>query len=333
MPNGRGMRERTRSVVASAAVALLASLCCGHASAQTYPTKPIRMIVPWPAGGGTDIVARTVAQRMSEALPHQVLVDNRPGAAAIIGTELAAKAAPDGYTLLMGNLGPNAANQSLYRKLPYDCVRDFAPVSHVASAPYIAVVHPSVPARTVAELIALARSRPGKINFGSGGIGSPPHLAAELFASMAKIRMEHIPYKGGAAHTAALVGGEVDLTLNSPLEVLPHVRSKRLRALGVGTSKRIALAPEIPTIAESGLPGYEFAVWWGVLSPANTPSDIVSRVHAEVVKALQAPNVRERLNGQGAVIIASTPGEFAKFIQSEVQKWARVVKEAGIPVQ
>ena len=321
------------AVLARGTCALAAAFAMAHATAQDYPAKPVRMIVPWPAGGGTDIVARTVAQKMSEGFAQQVVIDNRPGAAAIIGTELAAKSAPDGYTLLMGNLGPNAANQSLYRKLPYDCIKDFAPVSHVASAPYIAVVHPSVPARSVKDFIALARARPGKINFGSGGIGSPPHLAAELFASMAKIKMEHIPYKGGAAHTAALVGGEVDLTLNSPLEVLPHVRSGRLRAIGVGTTKRFALAPQIPTIAESGLSGYEFAVWWGVFAPANTPAGIVSRVHQAAVKALQAPSVRERLSSQGAEIVASSPVEFAAFIQREIDKWARVVREAGIPVQ
>ena len=315
------------------ACALAIALVFAHAPAQEYPAKPVRMIVPWPAGGGTDIVARTVGQRLSEGLGQQVVIDNRPGAAAIIGTELAARSAPDGYTLLMGNLGPNAANQSLYRKLPYDCIRDFAPVSHVASAPYIAVVHPSVPARSVKEFIALARARPGKINFGSGGIGSPPHLAAELFRSMARIEMEHIAYKGGAAHTAALVGGEVDLTLNSPLEVLPHVRSGRLRAIGVGTAKRFELAPQIPTIAEAGLPGYQFAVWWGVLAPAGTPAAIVARVHQEVVKALQVPSVRERLSSQGAEIVASSPAEFAAFIKAEVDKWARVVREAAIPVQ
>ena len=319
--------------IARGACALATALVLGPALAQEYPVKPVRMIVPWPAGGGTDIVARVVASRLSEGFGQQVLVDNRPGAAAIIGTEVAAKSAPDGYTLLMGNLGPNAANQSLYRKLPYDCIKDFAPVSHVASAPYIAVVHPSVPARSVKEFIALARARPGKINFGSGGIGSPPHLAAELFRSMARIEMEHIAYKGGAAHTAALVGGEVDLTLNSPLEVLPHVRSGRLRAIGVGTSRRFALAPQIPTIAESGLPGYEFAVWWGVLAPAATPAGIVARVHQEVVKTLQTPSVRERLASQGAEIVASAPSEFAAFIRTEVDKWARVVREAAIPVQ
>jgi len=298
-----------------------------------YPTKPVRLIVPWPAGGGTDIVSRTVGQKMSENMGQQVIVENRPGAAAIIGTDFAAKAAADGYTLLMGNIGPNSANASLYKKLPYDSIRDFAPVSLVASAPYIMVVHPSVPAKSVKEFIALAKSSPGKINFGSGGTGSAPHLAAELLKMMAHINLEHIPYKGGAAHTVALLGGEVDLTLNSPLEVLAHARSGKLRALAVTTEKRSPVAPELPTMAEAGLPGYEFIVWWGVLAPAGTPVDIVSKVYSEVSKALQAQDVQQRFASQGVDVVGSTPEKFAAFIKSEVEKWARVVREAKIPAQ
>ncbi len=298
-----------------------------------YPTKPVRLIVPWPAGGGTDIVSRTVGQKMSENMAQQVIVENRPGAAAIIGTDFAAKAAPDGYTLLMGNIGPNSANASLYKKLPYDSIRDFAPVSLVASAPYIMVVHPSVPAKSVKEFIALARSRPGKINYGSGGTGSAPHLATELLKMMARVNLEHIPYKGGAAHTVALLGGEVDLTLNSPLEVLAHARSGKLRALAVTTTTRSPIAPELPTMAEAGLPGYEFIVWWGVLAPAGTPADIVSKVYSEISRALQAQDVRQRFSSQGVDVVGSTPEKFAAFIKSEVEKWARVVREARIPVQ
>jgi tripartite-type tricarboxylate transporter receptor subunit TctC len=336
------MKRPAQKMVCITAALLVASFFfSGQALSQAtpqvkaggYPTKPVRLIVPWPAGGGTDIVSRTVGQKMSENMGQQVIVENRPGAAAIIGTDFAAKAAPDGYTLLMGNIGPNSANASLYKKLPYDSIRDFAPVSLVASAPYIMVVHPSVPAKSVKEFIALAKSSPGKINFGSGGTGSAPHLAAELLKMMAQINLEHIPYKGGAAHTVALLGGEVDLTLNSPLEVLAHARSGKLRALAVTTEKRSPVAPELPTMAEAGLPGYEFIVWWGVLAPAGTPVDIVSKVYSEVSKALQAQDVQQRFASQGVDVVGSTPEKFAAFIKSEVEKWARVVREAKILAQ
>jgi tripartite-type tricarboxylate transporter receptor subunit TctC len=304
-----------------------------QAVAGAYPTKPIRLIVPWPAGGGTDINARIVAQKMTENIGQQIVVENRPGAAAIIGTDYVAKAAPDGYTLLMGNIGPNSANDSLYKKLPYDSIRDFAPVSLTTAAPYIMVVHPSVPAKSVKEFIALAKASPGKINFGSGGVGSAPHLAAELLAMIAGIKMEHISYKGGAAHTVALLSGEVDLTLNSPLEVLAHAQSGKLRALAVTTVKRSPVAPELPTMAEAGVPGYEFIVWWGVLAPARTPADLVAKVYAEVSKVLQAQDVRKRFSSQGVEVVGSSPEKFANFIKSEVAKWARVVKEAKIQPQ
>lgn len=301
--------------------------------AQAYPLKPIRMIVPWPPGGGTDIVARTLAQKMSENMSQQVFIENKPGAAAIIGTDLVAKAAPDGYTVLMGNLGPNAANAALYKQLPYDVVKDFAPVSLVATAPYIMVVHPSVPAKSVQEFIDLAKKSPGKLNFGTGGIGSPPHLATELFAMLAGVRMEHIPYKGGSAHTTALLGGQVQLTLNSPLEVLPHARAGKLRALAITTSERSAIAPELPTLAEAGVPGYEFLVWWGLLAPPKTPADIVARLHAEATKALRSPDVRERMTRLGANVVGGTPQEFAAYIQSEMDKWKKVALEAKLPQQ
>lgn len=301
--------------------------------AQAYPSKPIRMIVPWPPGGGTDIVARTVAQKMSENMSQQVFIENKPGAAAIIGTDLVAKAEPDGYTVLMGNLGPNAANAALYKQLPYDVVKDFAPVSLVATAPYIMVVHPSVPAKSVQEFIDLAKKSPGKLNFGTGGIGSPPHLATELFAMLAGVRMEHIPYKGGAAHTTALLAGQVQLTLNSPLEVLPHARAGKLRALAITTGKRSDIAPELPTLAEAGVPGYEFLVWWGLLAPAKTPADIVTRLHAEATKALHSPDVRERMTKLGANVVGGTPQEFAAYIQSEMVKWKKVAMEAKLPQQ
>jgi tripartite-type tricarboxylate transporter receptor subunit TctC len=320
--------------------AILAALIAGAAaalpqlaSAQAYPSKPVRMIVPWPPGGGTDIVARTVAHKMSEIMGQQVFIDNRPGAAAIIGTEAASKADPDGYTLLMGNLGPNAANAALYKKLPYDVVRDFVPISLVATAPYIMVVHPSVKANSVKEFIALAKNNPGKLNFGTGGIGSPPHLATELFLMLSGIKMEHIPYKGGAAHTTALVAGQVQLTLNSPLEVLPHARNGRLRALAITTAQRSDIAPELPTLAEAGVPGYEFLVWWGLFAPAGTPGDLAAKLHGHTVAALNAPEVRERLIKLGANVVGSTPEEFGAYIKSEVEKWTKVVQDANLPRQ
>lgn len=313
-----------------AASFVFSSPVLSQAPQGAYPAKPIRLIVPWPAGGGTDINARIVGQKMSENIGQQIVVENRPGAAAIIGTDYVAKAPPDGYTLLMGNIGPNSANDSLYKKLPYNSIRDFAPVSLTTAAPYIMVVHPSVPAKSVKQFIALAKASPGKINFGSGGAGSAPHLATELLSMMAGIKLEHIPYKGGAAHTVALLSGEVDLTLNSPLEVLVHARSGKLRALAVTTVKRSPVAPELPTMAEAGLPGYEFIVWWGLLAPARTPADIVAKIYAEVSKALQARDVRQRFSSQGVDVVGSSPEKFAAFIRSEVAKWARVVKEAKI---
>jgi tripartite-type tricarboxylate transporter receptor subunit TctC len=301
--------------------------------AQPYPTKPVRMIVPWPPGGGTDIVARTLAHKLSENLGQQVVIENKPGAAAIIGTDLAAKSPPDGYTLLMGNLGPNAANAALYKQLPYDVAKDFTPISLVATAPYIMVVHPSVPAKSVREFIDLAKKNPGKLNFGTGGIGSPPHLATELFIMLADVRMEHVPYKGGAAHTTALLGGQVQLTLNSPLEVLPHARSGKLRPLAITTAQRSDIAPELPTLAEAGVPGYEFLVWWGLFGPAGMPQEIVGRLHGETVKALKAPDVRERFAKLGANVVGSSPKEFAAYIAAEVEKWTRVAREAKLPQQ
>ena len=301
--------------------------------AQGYPAKAVRMIVPWPPGGGTDIVARTLAQKMSENMGQQIFIENRPGAAAIIGTDAAAKATPDGYTILMGNLGPNAANAALYKKLPYDVINDFAPITLVANAPYVLAVNPSVPAKSVREFIDLAKKNPGKLNFGTGGIGSPPHLAAELFRLMAGIDMVHVPYKGGSAHTTALIAGEVQMTMNSPLEIFPHVQSGKLRALAISTAERSEIAPELPTLAESGLPGYEFLVWWGLLAPAGTPSEIIEKLHGEAVKALVSADVKDRFTKIGAKGVGDSPKEFAAYIAAERDKWARVAKQGKIPLQ
>ena len=325
------MQVRALSLLLS--LASLSAVLAAEVCAQAYPSRPIRMVVPWPPGGGTDIVARTVAQKIGENIGTQVIIDNRPGAAAIIGTDHVAKSAPDGYTILMGNLGPNAANAAFYKAMSYDVVKDFAPVSLVATAPYIMTVHPSVPAKSVKEFIDLARKEPGKLNFGSGGVGSPPYLAAELFNVLTGIKLTHIPYKGGSAHTTALLAGEVQMTMNSPLEVMPHARSGKLRPLAVTTAQRFDGAPELPTLAEAGVTGYAFTVWWGVLAPAGTPPDIVSYLHRETVRALQAADVKERMTKIGANIVGSTPQEFGTFIRAETDKWARVASEAKLEKQ
>ena len=300
------------------------------AKGDAYPTKPVRLIIPWPAGGGTDIVARIIIQKMSENVGQTFVIDNRAGASGIIGTELAARSLPDGYTLLMGNTATNATNASVYKKLPYDPIRDFSAVSLAASSPYILSVHPSVPAKSVKEFVALARAKPGQLNYGSGGSGSAPHLAAALLSYMAGINVVHVAYKGGAAHTPALVAGEVQMTLTNPLEVMPHIKAGKLRALGVTSTSRWPAAPELPTISEAGVPGYEFTIWWGVLAPAGTPTRVVDRLYGEVAKAVHAREVKDKLNAQGVDVVGNKPEEFAAVIRAEVDKWKKVAKEAGI---
>jgi tripartite-type tricarboxylate transporter receptor subunit TctC len=298
--------------------------------AQTYPAKPVRMIVPWPPGGGSDIVARILTQKMGESVGQQFVVDNRGGAAGIIGTALAAKASPDGYTIFLGNSATNVTNAVLYTNLGFDVIKDFDPISLAASSPYFLSVHPAVPAKSVKELVALARSKPGYLNYGTGGNGSAPHFAAALFNYMAKTEMTHVPYKGGAGHTLAVVGGEVHLNFTSPLEVMPHVKAGRLRALGVTSLTRWSSAPDLPTVAESGVPGYEFTGWWGVLAPAGTPKALISKLHAETVKAVKAADVAQKFAAQGVDTVGNTPGEFAKVIASELTKWRKVAAEVGI---
>lgn len=302
----------------------------GKGTPDTYPDKPIRLIIPWPAGGGTDIVARIIVQRMSENMGQPFVIDNRSGASGIIGTELAAKSASDGYTLLMGNTATNATNASVYRKLPYDPVKDFAPISLGADSPYIMSVNPAVPAKSVKEFIALAKSKPGQLNFGSGGSGSAPHLAAALFNYLAVINVVHVPYRGGAAHTPALVAGEVQVTFTNPPEVMAFIKAGKLRALAVTGTKRSAAMPDLPTVAEAGMPGYEFTIWWGVLAPARTLKQIVHRLYTETKRSIQAADVKEKLNIQGVETVGSTPEEFGALIAREVDKWKKVARDAGI---
>ncbi|HEY9447619.1 MAG TPA: tripartite tricarboxylate transporter substrate binding protein [Burkholderiales bacterium] len=297
--------------------------------AQDYPTRPVRIIVPFAAGGSNDIVGRMLAQKLSEALHQQFVVDNRAGAAGNIGTYLAAKAAPDGYTLLSGGMGSLVANPAI-SKVPYDTVRDFAPITLIARAPNVLVLHPSVPAQNVAQLIALARARPGQLNYGSGGVGSTPHLSGALFAMMAGIELNHVPYKGAAPAVVDLIAGHVQLVLAGIPIVLPHLSLGKLKAIAVTGLERSLQLPNIPTVSESGLKGYDVNPWYGLLAPAGTPIEILSRLHAECRKALTSPAMKEHLLRQGAEADGSAPAEFAGVIRADLKKWSDVAQQARI---
>ena len=309
---------------------MLAASLAAHA--QDYPAKPVRWVVPFPAGGPLDIVARVIGVRLSETWGQPVIVDNRPGAGGNIGAEVVAKSAPDGYTIVMGALSTHAVNVSLFRKLPYDPVRDFAPVTLISEVPNVLVVNPAVPAKTVAEFIAYARANPGKLNFASGSTGSAGHLAGELFKTMARVDMTHVPYKGAAPAVTDLLAGQVQLMFDNLASALPNIRAGRLRALAVTTKKRSAFVPELPTIAESGLPGFDVSTWFGVMAPAATPRPIVNRLHDGIVRALAHPDVKERLAAMGAEPVGDTPEQFGAFVKSEIAKYAKVVKDSGARV-
>ena len=299
---------------------------------QAYPNKPIRLIVPFPPGGSNDIIARAIGQKLTEKWSYQVVIDNRSGASGIVAAEIVAKAPADGYTIyLPGN--NHAINASLYAKLPYDTVRDFTPITLVGSVTNMLVVHPSFPAKSVADLIAIAKSNPGRINYTGGSPGNPAHLAGELFKSMAGIEMVHIPYKGGAPALVDVLSGQVPILVTSMPTALPAVRTGALRALAITSAKRSRSAPEIPTIAEVALPGYEANAWYGVLAPAGTPRDIINILNSEIGRSLEAPDVRQRLHAQGIALASSTPEEFAAFIKDEMQKYERVVRERGIRIE
>jgi tripartite-type tricarboxylate transporter receptor subunit TctC len=302
----------------------------GAAFAQApYPSKPVRLVVPSSPGGGTDITARLIAPGLSERLGQKVVVENRAGAGTMIGGEVVAKAAPDGYTLLMG-LSTLAINPAMYQKVLYDTVKDFAPITQVISAPNMLVVHPVVPAKTVKELIAVARARPGQLNYASAGQGTNPHLSMELFLAMTGTKMVHIPYKGLAPGIVDLLAGHVTVATATMLTGLPHVRSGRLRILGTTGAKRAGVLPDIPTVAEAGVPGYEASQWYGVLAPARTPQDIIAKLHAEIVHILQSPDMKKRLAADGTEPVGNSPAEFARYIGEELVKWAKVAKAAGI---
>ena len=302
------------------------------AGAQQYPAKPIRMIIGFPPGGGTDIIGRIVAMRLSENLRQQILPDNRGGASGQIGAELAAKAPPDGYTVMMAHIAAMSILPSLYPKLPYDPVRDFAPVTLVATSPNVVIVHPSLPARNIKELIALAKARPGQIHYESSGIGTVQHLAGELFKLQAKVNLVHVPYKGGGPAIIDMVAGHVQLGFDVVPVAGPQIKAGKLRALGVTTAKRSALFPELPTVVESGVPGFDLSTWWGLVAPAGVGKDVVARLHGEVVKVLALADVKERIAAAGADIVGNSPEEFGTFIRNERAKYARIVKDANIKI-
>ena len=319
-------------VVAIFASAVL-SLAMPSALAQQYPTKPIRLIVPYPPGGPNDLFGRVIAQKLAEAYGQQVVVDNRSGASGIIAAELVAHSAPDGYTLLLGGAALLAMNPALFAKLPYEPVKDFASISLIASAPSLLVTNLALPVKTVQDLIAFAKARPGQLNFGSAGAGGPPRLAAELFMSMTGIRMQLIPYNGGGPGLTATIAGEVHVFFPTVSLALPLVRDGKLRGLAVTGATRTAIAPDFPTIAESGVPGYEISNWFAVLAPAATPQPVIARLNNEIVKALGVNETKKRFIEAGADPLGSTPEELARSTREEIIKWANVVKAAGIRLE
>jgi tripartite-type tricarboxylate transporter receptor subunit TctC len=315
------------------AIALLMLAGAGPALAQQYPAKPIRMIIGFPPGGGTDIIGRIVAQRMAEGLKQQILPDNRGGASGQIAADLAAKAPPDGYTVMMAHIAAMSILPSLYPKLPYDPVRDFAPISLVAISPQIVVVHPSLPVKNIKELIALAKARPAQINYASPGIGTVQHLAGELFNLQAKVNMAHVAYKGAGPSVIDLIAGHVQISFDVIPVVIGHVKAGKLRAIAVTSEKRTAQMPNVPTVNESGLRGFDLSTWWGLVAPAAVSKDVVARLHGETVRTLGLPDVKERIAAAGADVVGNSPEEFAAFIRNERAKYARIVKEAKIKIE
>ena len=315
------------------AALLLAALIATAAHAQTYPSRPIRLVVPFPPGGSTDILARALAQKLSEGLAQAVVIDNRPGAGGSIGSEAAAKAAPDGHTLMMGHLGTLAVNPAIYKNLPYDPVKSFAPVSLMAIVPSVLVVNPQVPAASAAELIAYARANPGKLAYGSAGAGSTSHLTTEYFKLATGTDILHVPYKGIGPMLTDLISGQLSMGINGAPAVMSHVNSGRLRALAVTGSKRLPSLPQIPTLDESGVKGFDASGWYGIVVPAGTPREIVMKLNAEIRRIMQTPDLRARLDNEGAIPAAGSPEEFAAFIVSEIARWGAVLKRAGIQAQ
>jgi len=308
---------------------LLALAAAPFAFAQAWPSKPIHFVVPYPAGGPVDSVARLLGQKVGERLQQPIIVENKPGAGGNIGADSVAKAPADGYTILMGAVATHAINPSLYASIPYDPVRDFIPVTQVASTPNVLVVNPSIPASNVREFIAYAKANPGKLNFGSGSTGSAGHLAGELFNTMAGVQMVHVPYKGAGPAMQDLIGGQIQLMFDNLASSLGQIKAGRVKALAVTTAKRTSLAPDLPTISESGLPGFDISTWFGIFVPAKTPRPIVDKLHAEFTRALAMPDVREAMVKLGAEPVGNSPQEFAAYIRSEADKYAKLVKASG----
>ena len=302
-----------------------------NVSAQPYPNHVVRIILPYPPGGSMDALGRMVFDRVSQALGQQFVIDYRPGASGNIGSEIAARSAPDGHTLLLNTL-PFVVNPSLYKKMPFDTIKDFAPISLLATSPFVLVVHPSVPAKTVAEFIALAKKQSGKLNYSSAGIGTNLHVAAELFKNLTKTEILHVPYKGGGAALIATVGGEADLSFIGIQPAFPHIQSNKLRALGITTVKRAPSLPDLPSISET-VPGYEFSSWWGLLAPAATPPAIVQLLSEQIAKAARAPEIAKRFEQDGVDAVAGTPAQFAASIKSDIARWAKVIKDNRIEPQ
>jgi tripartite-type tricarboxylate transporter receptor subunit TctC len=323
-------RRRLGGVLVACVAAALATT--SPALAQTFPTKPARLVVPFPPGGPLDATGRLIAQHLTERWGQSVVVENKPGAGGNIGADFVAKSPPDGYTVVMGALSTHAVNPSLYAKMPYDAQKDFAPITLIAITPNVLVVNPDLPVHSVKELIAYAKARPGKLSFGSGSIGSAGHLAGELFKVDAGIDMVHVPYKGAAPATQALLAGDTQLMFDNLANAMAQVKAGKLRALAVTTAERSKLAPELPTMAEAGLPGFDISTWYGLFAPASTPPDIVNQWNADVTAMLRTPAMRERLLAQGAEPAPDTPAEFARFVAAEAAKYARIVKASGAKV-
>jgi tripartite-type tricarboxylate transporter receptor subunit TctC len=325
------MHGRWRRVALALA---LAGFCCASSSrADDYPSRPIRLIVPYAPGGGADTVARLVARRVSDTIGQAVVIENRGGAGSIIGTDMVAKAEPDGYTLLLGQSGPISINPAVYKDLRYDPLKDFAPITMTTAYPYILAVNAKLPVKSLQDFVTLAKSKPGELNYGTTGIGAANHLVTELFGSKAGLKMTHIPYRGTALAVADLIGGQVSMVFSDPVSVLPHLQAGTLRGLAVTSAQRSPVAPELPTIAESGYPGFEALAWHGILAPAKTPPNVINKLHAEIVKALQHPETKDVLVKQAMQPVGNTPAEFAAFIKQDIAIWKAVAAEADVSVK
>ena len=313
---------------------LLAVAACGPAAhAQNYPTKPVRLIVPYPPGGGNDTLARLFGAKLTEAWGQQIIVDNRGGAGTTIGTSIAARAVPDGYTVLLSSIATHAIAPNLYAKPGYDPVKDFSPITLLAIAPTVVCVNPSVPVKSLKELIVLAKAKPGQLRFASGGAATPPHMAGEIFASMTGVKLLHVPYKGGGPAIAAMIGGETNMMFDTAASILPHVRAGKLRALAIARASRHPEYPDLPTFAEAGVPGYEVNAWYSMHAIAGTPKAVIAKWNAELKRILDLPDIRERLKQLGSEPVGNSPEAFGKFIRAEHAKYARAIREAGVKVE